>query len=196
MRGKEERDRRSALLVGSGLQPTTASENGFDPWHIPGSAGSVHQRREGLLHLATPLKQEMAAVLEWVDRILVAEAAGGLFFRIEGQAEAGINPTLADLGQAPYSRRGRQGVCDSRQACGVRNRSKTIPLFGKLHSRSLRPTGHILVTVQDDLGRKGRVSRDLKGDMSPLCIPDVKGIVVDVRHRLGALNFTASARAR
>ena len=95
---------RSSLLVGSGLQPATASENGFDPWHIPGSAGSVPQRLEGLLPLAPHWKQEIAAVLEWVDRILVAEAAGGLFFGIEGQAEAGINPTLADPGQALSSR--------------------------------------------------------------------------------------------
>ena len=49
------------------------------------SRGSVPQRLEDLLHLVSPLKQELAAVLEWVERILVAAAAGGLFFAIEGQ---------------------------------------------------------------------------------------------------------------
>jgi hypothetical protein len=48
-----------------------------------------------------------------------AKITGRLLFRIQRQTEAGINPTLADLVQAPYSRLDRQGVCDFRQACGV-----------------------------------------------------------------------------
>src|SRR5882762_10145886 len=81
------------------------------------------------------------------------KAAPLMLLQVECEAQAGgTNPTLADLAQPPYSPLRGQGVCDFRQACGVRDMSKTVSFLGKADSRLARLAGHILVTVQDDLG--------------------------------------------
>ena len=47
------------------------------------------------------------------------EPAALLFVEVEGEAHTGVNPTLADLAQSPYSLLFGQGLCDLRQAGGV-----------------------------------------------------------------------------
>src|SRR5436853_3663791 len=96
-----------------------------------------------------------------------------------------MNPTLAGLIQPPYSPLLGQGVCDLRQARGVRDMSKTISFFCKVNPGFARPTGHVFVTVQDHLGGERRMSADLDGDMSPLGIEDMKRVVVYI----GVLTF-------
>jgi hypothetical protein len=91
------------------------------------------------------------------------------------------------LVQAPYSRLGRQGVCDSRQACGVRDIGKAVPVLGKPDSVLLGLTGDILVAVQDDLGAEGRMPRHLNRDVPPFAVQNVKAVVLHVRLLLNQL---------
>ena len=49
------------------------------------------------------------------------------------------------------------------------------------------------MTVQDHLGREGRMPADLDGQMAPVRIEDVKRVVVDIGHRL--LSFDVVLRA-
>src|SRR5207245_2118061 len=76
------------------------------------------------------------------------------------RATAAVDQRLKHLAQPPYSLLLRQGVCDLRQACGVGDMSKTISFFCKADPRLARLAGHVLVSVQDDLGGKGRVPAD------------------------------------
>jgi len=54
------------------------------------------------------------------------EPAALLFVEVEGEAHTGVNPTLADWLNRPYSLVLGQGVCDLRQTCGVRDRRKAV----------------------------------------------------------------------
>src|ERR1700751_5775019 len=101
--------------------------------------------------------------------------------------------TLADLAQSPYSPVFGQGVCDLRQACGVGDRRKAVPFLGKDDARFARLAGNVLMTVQDHLGGEGRMPTDLDRQMAPVAITDVKGIVVDVRHRLFSFDVVVRA---
>ena len=62
--------------------------------------------------------------------------------------------------------------------------SKTVSFLGKANSGLVRLAGYILVPVQHHLGGEGRMSADLDGDMAPLGIEDMKGVVVHVGHGL------------
>src|ERR1700719_562157 len=73
------------------------------------------------------------------------------------------------------------------QACGVRDSSKTVSFLGKAEGRLARLAGDVLMTVQDHLGREGRMPADLDGEMTPVRIEDVKRVVVDIRG--GLLSF-------
>src|SRR5205085_3824657 len=120
-------------------------------------------------------ENQVAAVLDLVVRILVMKSALLLLLQIEREAQAGgINPTLADLAQPPYSPLFGQGVCDLRQACGVSDISKTVSFFCKADPRFARPARDILMTVQDDLSWKGRMPADLDRDVAPIGIEDMK----------------------
>ena len=114
---------------------------------------------------------------------------------LKGEAHTGINPTLADLAQPPYSPLVGQGVCDLRQACGVRDRGKAVSFLGKADAGLARLTGDVFVAIQDDLGGKGRMTADLDGQMSPIRIDNVKRVVVDIQPapaKAGGMGFFLS----
>src|SRR5215471_12383069 len=96
----------------------------------------------------------------------------------ERSTTSGIDPTLADLAQSPYSPRFGQGVCDLRQACGVRDMSKTVSFLGKANSCFLRLAGHVLMAVEDHLYWKGRMPADFDCDVAPFGIQNVERIVI------------------
>src|SRR5262252_4954323 len=129
----------------------------------------------------------------WIVGVLVAEPAALLLVVVKGEAHTGINPTLADLAQPPYSPLVGQGVCDLGQACGVRDSSKAVSVLGKGDAGLARLTGNIFVAIQDDLGGKGRMTTDLDGQMSPIRIDYVKRVVVDIRHGLLSLDVVLCA---
>lgn len=91
-----------------------------------------------------------------------------LLLRIQRKTQAGgINPTFTGLAQPPYGPLLKQNVCDLCQACGVGDMSKTVSFLCKADSGFARLTGHVLMTVEDDLGGECRVAADLDGDVAP-----------------------------
>ena len=49
---------------------------------------------------------------------------------------------------------------------------------------ALRLAGNVLMSVQHHLGGEGRMPADLDGDVSPVGIEDMEGVMIDVGHRL------------
>src|SRR6266699_2945776 len=79
--------------------------------------GPVQHPVKQVLHLAARGEQQVAAVFGLVDRVVVAEPAHALLGEVEAEAQASrVDPPVADLAQAPYSRLARQGICDPGQA--------------------------------------------------------------------------------
>ena len=80
------------------------------------STTAVNQRMEHLIHLPADLENKVPAVFDLIVGVLIMKPALLLLIQIEREAQAGgINPTLADLAQLPYSPLLGQGVCDLRQ---------------------------------------------------------------------------------
>ena len=75
------------------------------------------------------------------------EPATLLFVEVEGEAHTGVNPTLADLAQSPYSPALGQGVCDLRQTCGVRDRRKAVSFLGEGDARLARLAGKVDLAI-------------------------------------------------
>src|SRR5437660_10791282 len=108
--------------------------------------------------MAADLENQVAAVLHLIIRVLVMKPALLLLFQVERETQAGgINPTLAGLTQPPYSPLLGQGVCDLRQAGGVRDMSKTISFLCKVDPGLACLAGHVLMTVQHHLGGERRM---------------------------------------
>ena len=111
--------------------------------------------RDGLLRNSVS-----AGVRELADQAFATE----LFDVVE---TGGIDPTLADLAQAPCSPGFGQGVCDFGQICGLRDEGETVPLFCKGDADLLGAAGYVLMTIEYDLCTEWRVARHLDGDMGP-----------------------------
>jgi hypothetical protein len=56
---------------------------------------------------------------------------------------------------------------------------KAVGLLDKADAGLARLAGDVLMTVEHHLGRERRVAAELDGDVAPLGIEDVKGIVVE-----------------
>src|SRR5215472_14270206 len=174
---------RAVLTVKGG--PSLVSQDGLDALNPQRGPTAVDHRLKHLLHSSAALKEQVAAVLALIDGVRVVEFAPLLLLPAKRETEAGgVNPTLRHRAQAPCHPFLGQGVCDLSQGGGVWHTGKTIPLLLKLDLLAPSLTGHIFMTIQDDLHRKGWMPRELDRDVSPLAIPDVKRVVVDVRHGL------------
>src|ERR1700719_539604 len=169
------------------------SEDGFDGLEIKWGTAAVDERLKHLFHVPAHLKDQVATLFDLIVRVLIMEPATLLFVEVEGEAHTGVNPTLADLAQSPYSPLFGQGLCDLRQAGGVRDSSKTVSLLGEGDSRLACLAGNVLKAVQDHLGRKGGMTADLDGEVAPLWIEDMKRVVVDIGHRLLAFDVVFGA---
>src|ERR1700756_691343 len=149
------------------------SEDGFDGLEIEWGTAAVDERLKHLFHVPAHLKDQVSTVFDLIVGILVTEPAALLLVEVEREAHTGVNPTLADLAQSPYSPGLGQGVCDLRQTCGVRDRRKAVSFFGEGDARLARPAGNVLMAVQDHLGGEGRMPADLDGQMAPVRVEDV-----------------------
>src|SRR5262249_45631782 len=157
--------------------PMLVAEDGLDGFQVQQRAAAIDQGLEYFFHPPADLEQQGPAVFDLEIRILVSKPAPLLFLHIQSEAQARrVNPTLAGLAQPPYRRFLGQGVCDLRQARGVRNMSKTIPLLGKVDSRFGSLVCHVFMPVDHYLGWKGRMAADLDCDVPPIRIEDVKRI--------------------
>src|SRR5689334_10927315 len=139
--------------------------------------------------MSAQLENQVATVFDLIAGVLIAKPAALLLVEVERKAQASVDPTLADLVQPPYSPGLGQGVCDLRQACGVGDMSKTVSFLGKANSCLVRLAGYVLVPVQDHLHGEGRMPADLDGDMAPLGIEDMEGVVVHVGHGVFAFEM-------
>jgi hypothetical protein len=91
-----------------------------------------------------------------------------------------VDPPVADLVQAPYSRIPRQGVCDLSQGPRVGDRGETVAFLGEGYPGHLRLAGDVLVAVEDDLRGERRMPGHLDRHVPPDRVRDVKRVVVDV----------------
>src|SRR6201993_1136632 len=129
------------------------------------------------------LEHQVATVFDLIAGVLIAEPAALLLVEVEREAQAAIDPTLADLAQSPYSPRLGQGVCDLRQACGVGDRRKAVSFLVKAEACLARLAGDVFVAVQHHLGGERRMPADLDRQMAPVGVEDVEGSdPVSARH--------------
>ena len=136
------------------LQP----EDGPHRGDVQPRAGPVDDPAGEFFHLGAVAEQQVAAVLGLVDGVAVAEPAHALLGQVQAEARARrIDPPVADLAQAPYSRRLRQGICDPGQALRIRYLSKTVALLGEADPRRPGLCRDVLVAVEDDLRGERRV---------------------------------------
>src|SRR4029450_5960690 len=79
-----------------------SSQNRRDGFQVQGGPASINQCLEDLIHMVADFKDQVPAVFELIDRILVVKPALLLLLQLEGKAEAGrVNPTVADLAELP-----------------------------------------------------------------------------------------------
>jgi hypothetical protein len=178
------------VVVGPVLQAEQRPQRG----DVQPGPGPVADAVKQVLHLGAGAEQQVAAVFGLIDGVAVTEPAAGLVSQVQAEAQAGgVDAPVADLAQAPYSRRLRQGICDLGQAPRIRNPSKTVALLGKPDARRPGRGRDILVAVEDDLRRERRVPRHLDRHMTPGRVHDVKRVVV---HKRGLLRDVADHAAR
>ena len=146
----------------------------------------VHHGVKDVLHLPARVKQQVAAVLDLVDRVGVEEAGPLLVGQVQAEDQAGgVDPPVDDLAQPPCSRILRQGVCDLSQASRIRGSGKTVALLGEADALALRADRHILVPVQQDLRAERRMPGHLDRQVPPLGVHDVEAVVIHVRALAG-----------
>ncbi len=80
-----------------------SSQNRLDSFQVQGCPAAINQCLEDLIHVVADLKDQVPAVFELIDRIIVVKPAVLLLLEVEGKAQAGgVNPTVADLTQRPW----------------------------------------------------------------------------------------------
>src|SRR3981189_216237 len=169
------------------------SEDRLDGLQVQCSTAAINEGLKHLVHVPAHLEDQVSTVFDLIVGVLITEPAALLLVEVEREAHTVVNPTLADLAQSPYSPGLGQGVCDLRQTCGVRDRSKAVSLFGEGDASLARLAGNVLVAVQDHLGGEGRMPADLDREMAPVGVEDVKRIVVYIGHRLLSLDVVLLA---
>src|SRR6201981_937511 len=156
------------------------TQDGLDGFQVERRAAAVDQRLKHLVHVRADLEDQVSAIFDLIVGVLVAKPGPLLLVEVEGEAETGVDPTLANLAQPPYSPMLGQGVCDLRQNCGVRDSRKTISLLGERDAGLTRLAGNVFRAVQHGLGGEARVAADLDRQMTPVAVEDVKRVVVDI----------------
>src|ERR1700756_1671748 len=106
------------------------TQDGLDGFQVERRAAAVDQRLKHLVHVRADLEDQVATVFDLIVGVLVTKPAPLLLVEVEGEADTGVDPTLADPAQSPYSPMLGQGVCDLRQARGVGDACKAVSFFG------------------------------------------------------------------
>ena len=172
------------------------AEQGPQDRHVQPGAGAVDHPVEHLVHLGADGEQQVAAVLGLVDRIAVAEPAACLLGQVQAEAQAGgVDPPITHLGQAPYRRGLRQGVCDLGQGGGVGDAGEAVALLDEPDPARPGGGGDVLVAVEDDLRAERWMPGHFDRHVSPLRVQDVEGVVVDEGPLLGQVAQHPAGRA-
>jgi hypothetical protein len=126
------------------------------------------------------VNSRLRGVLGLKDRVAAAEATAFLLLAVQTETQAGgVDPPITHLGQSPYRRGLRQGVCDLSQGLGVGNAGEAVAFLGETDSGHLCLGGDVLVAVEDDLRAERGMPGHLDREMPPFWIHDVKRVVVD-----------------
>ena len=172
------------------------AEQGAQLGHVETGPGAVHHGVEHPVHGRPGREEQVPAVLDLVDGVVVDEPGPFLLGQIQPEAQAGgVDPPIADLAQTPYSRGLRQGVCELGQARGIGDLRETVSLLPERHASRGGHGGHVLVAVADDLRPERRVTRHLDGDVPPHGIDDMEAVVVDIGRLLGQVADRPSLRS-
>jgi hypothetical protein len=167
------------------VRTASAAEQRAQLGHVEPGSGPVHHRVEQSIHHRAGGEQQVAAVLDLVDRVVIDKAALLLLVDVQPEAQArGVDPPVDDLAQAPYRPRSGQGVCDLSEALGLADPSEAVALLGEAEGGFLPGAGDVLVAVEDHLSAERRVAADLDRHVPPRGVHDVKRVVVDELPRL------------
>ncbi len=162
--------------------PTFRAEQSPQLGDVQSGAGTVDHALKDLLHLCAVDEQQIATVLHLVDGIVVVKCSPFLLFNVECEAQAcRVDSTLTHLAEPPYSLVIGQGICKPRQASAVGHLGEGITLLAEVDFGLRCPTRDVLMPVQDNLGTKRWMTTHLDGDVTPLRIHNVEGVVVDIR---------------
>ena len=163
------------------MGPRLEAEQGPQRRDVQPGPGPVQDPVEQLLHLRAGAEQQVPGVFGLVDGVGVAEPAALLLGEVQAEAQAGrIDPPVADLAQAPYSRIARPGICDPGQALRIRDLSKTVPLLGEPDALGVRGDRDVLMPVEHHLRAERRMPGHLDGQVPERRVHDVEAVVVDV----------------
>jgi hypothetical protein len=124
--------------LGDGDKAMSASTT----WHM---RALFNERLKHLIHVGADSEDQVSTVFDLIVGVLVAKPAALLLVEVEGEADAGVDPTLADLAQPPYSPVLGQAVCDLCQACGVGDTGKAISPLGEEDAGPARLAGDVFV---------------------------------------------------
>lgn len=148
--------------------------------NIEMSTSSIDDSLEEPFQVPTAVEQEVTTRFELEHGVFIPESHTLLVGVVEGEAETTINPTLADLRQAPYSVLMAQGVCDSAQACGVGNMGKAVAFLDEIYSLAGGPSSDILVAIEHDHGSERWVGTKPDCEVAPFSILDMERVVFDI----------------
>jgi len=160
------------------------AKDGLDGLKLKRGPRSINRALKDLIQDATSRKEEIPAILGLVNRIGVPESTFLLLPTLQSEAQTRVNPTLTGSNQAPSRARSSHGICDPGQACDVRDLGKTIVFLGKGDLALAGLTSYILMPIENNLSRKRGMGTEFDGQVAPLRVQDMEGIMIDVRDLL------------
>ena len=162
-------------VVGTGF----VAEYGLQLRHVELAPGAIDQPLEHGIEGGSTGEQEIAAVLDLVGGVAIAEMRPLLLLEIQREAEtAGVYPTVTDLGKSPYGVLVAQGLCELIQGL-ERATHEAVTLLADGDSL---PAGLALdpfVTVEHDLNPEGRMATHLDGDVAPVGINEMEVVMIN-----------------
>jgi hypothetical protein len=113
-------------------------------------------------------EDQVAAVLELIDRETVDEPAAPLLVEVEREAQTrGIDPGPADLAQPPTAASRDKASAVRARPAGLATAVKQLPALVNAIPAAWAWRAHVLVSVEDDLRAERRLPRHLDGHMPP-----------------------------
>src|SRR5437867_6230503 len=166
------------------------AKDGREGFHIQRTARPVQQLLIHLVQRRSALEQQVAAVFQLIKRILILEICALLLIRVQRKTQTrGIEPTVTNLGQPPYSVRCTQGLCDLIQGLEIGPARKTVALLLYRQAPFTSLAFDPFVTVGNHLRPKRRIATYPNRDMPPLGIHQVNMVMIDVRPFLLAIQI-------
>ncbi len=176
--------------LGMVVRTILPAKDGREGFHIQRTARPVQQFLIHLIQRRSALEQQVAAVFQLIKRILILEFRALLLIPIQRETQTrGIEPTVTNLGQPPYSVRCTQGLCDLIQGLEIGPSRKTVALLLYRQAPFTSLAFDPFMTVGNHLRPKRRIATDPNRDMSPVGIHQVNMVMIDVRPFLLAIQI-------